>query len=116
MPVEISKIMNRKHRVVVPFDSERLNVVYRPYSANIERKALEKTDGRWDNASLVYLLNQILIEWDLQDEDGQPYATTIEALEVLPTTLLMQVFQSIAEAMKPKAEKEKAELKPLHAE
>lgn len=96
-----SSLINERCSLSFAYHGEQVALVYRPYSQALQDTALAGTGGEWTQDSLAPFLAQILLEWDLLEDDGSPYALTVEKLRVLPLLFLAAVASAIGEDMRP---------------
>ncbi|MBI1756204.1 MAG: hypothetical protein HYR64_03755 [Fimbriimonas ginsengisoli] len=81
-----------------------LKGAFRPqaYTPRVEQLVGEAQDGPAPAQALADALSRLLVSWDLEGEDGEPYPTSLEALLEVPVPVLGEVFRAIAQAMVPK--------------
>lgn len=80
---------------------EQLHIVYKPsqYTANAEKEMQKVQDEGGVSDWTLSFVNKLLIEWDLEGDDGKPYPMTVEALATLPREFIVRVSQDISEDM-----------------
>jgi len=90
----------------LPYAGDVLHIVYNPqgYSGAVEKKVNELRDSEQSAHAVIELLLTMLIEWDLQNDDGTPFPVEAEPMEQLPTTFLADVMGAIAEEIRKAAE------------
>jgi len=103
MPVRIGKLSANTATVAVEIDGETLNVVYRPsgLTPETEDRLQEMVKEQRGGASLIVLLREILVSWDLLDDNDQPLPVDERTLRGLPITLLSRVAEAISDDMRP---------------
>ncbi len=103
MPVRIGNLVRDRRTVTIPIDDETITITYRPggFTPDTEDRLREYADDQRGGAALVAMLADVLVEWDVLDDDGKPLRPTAENLRRLPTMFLGQVAQVIAEDMRP---------------
>ncbi len=75
----------------------------RAYTPRVEQLVVGAQDTGTPASSLAEALSRLLVSWDLAADDGEPYATSAEALHEVPVVVLGDVFKAIAKSMAPKA-------------
>lgn len=103
MPVRIANLNADTATATLQVGDETLNIVYRPggLTPEVEDQIHALAQEQRGSASLVVLLRDILISWDLLGNDGQPLPTDEATLRTLPSLFLGQVAQAISESMSP---------------
>lgn len=93
----ISDVIKNEATVLIPAGDEHLSVTYRPSVITPSMQegvmAAERTGSI--QQALYGPLEQLIVTWDLTDDDGVPYGTTEEALKVVPTVALVHVLMAI---------------------
>lgn len=81
--------------------TEELTVTYRPsaYTGKTEKELNELLKGEWKSAMGLEFVHRLVVRWDLEGEDDQPYPTSIDALSELPSTFIGEVITSVANDM-----------------
>lgn len=46
-------------------------------------------------------LLKVLVDWDLEDDNGDTLPVTVENLEALPNTIILAITMAVGEAMRP---------------
>lgn len=119
MPIFRNRITQGTRTCVVEYFDEKFSVTYSPGAitpakeaelaeARIAAKEAQEagetpTDDLARNAEiLAERLSEILVSWDVVEEDGTVVPTTLEELKTFPNALLMHVSIAIGEDMSPK--------------
>jgi len=111
----------------VDYFGQNINVVYKPgeitpaKEAELadEREKAQSQDGDFDSnnptevnrllannaESLAERLANILVHWDVEEEDGTPVGTSKEDLMTFPNAMLSAISSAIGEDMSPKAKR-----------
>jgi hypothetical protein len=96
--------LTREKRVAVPIDlgdGDTLNVVF---DANkITPAWVQKTQDA-DVMAVARALADVLFEWDVTDEQGQPYPPTVENLAALSYPVETKIAMRLIEASSPSSE------------
>lgn len=107
MPVKLIDLKRNQRTVSIPVsmgtndDGEEVNehlvVTYRPsaYTANAELNWNAKRDGDWKSEMGMQFVLDLVISWDLEDDDGV-YPITKDALAELPTDFIGLIIGGIA--------------------
>lgn len=90
--MKLTELKAKTRQLVIPFESDSLTISYRP--AAITLKIAYSDD-------IAQVLNQVLVGWNLEDDEGRPYPTTVEALKNLPIEFLARVIRAILEDAAP---------------
>lgn len=103
MGVRVSHLVRDQRVITLPLDGETVVITYRPggLTPETEDRLREYADDQRGGAMLVAWLADVLVEWDVLDDTGQPLAPTAGNLRRLPTVFLAQVARAIAEDMRP---------------
>jgi hypothetical protein len=66
-------------------------------------KEIKEIDAKLDEARyMAEVLSQIIVKWDVEDKDGQPFALSVENLMTLPPILLGELYSFCFDAIAPK--------------
>lgn len=105
MAIRIANLGTDTRTVELSIDNEVLRVVYRPSGVTpvTEDRLRAMAADQRGGASLVVLLADVLVSWDLLDNDGTPYPITAESLSCLPTLFLARLTDAIKQDVIPKA-------------
>lgn len=87
--VKVSSFQNRLVPVSIEVDGDIINLKVRPYAVTPEMELSE------DNAMEMFVA--FIAEWDVTDDDGNPWPINVDSLNVFPSFLLVQI---VAEARK----------------
>jgi len=101
MPVRLSAL-GRQRPITVVYDDTPIEITIRPQAINdywLER--LEALEAR-DREGVAGLLAEVLVGWDVTDDEGQPVRPTAEVLRTLPIDFLTELIYAVMEAMRPK--------------
>lgn len=105
MPIRISDLIVGKRNLAVPFGDSELNLVYNPNNITVEQEALEQElrgKGQHIRAVAATLAN-LVSEWDLVDEDGEPMPPTAETFEHLGWPVMVHINKKIVDDYFPNA-------------
>lgn len=99
MAVRLSRIKGDTRTVTLNFGEEGdLTVTYRPgvmTPAREEQLVIDEREGRGVRA-VVSLLAEMVVDWDLLDDDGQPIARDVDVLmSSLPADVLVMLLDAI---------------------
>ncbi len=90
MPVRVDELINKRKRISVEWEGEKVNVTFRPFTRLMQERATAD-GGRF---GLYEELEALIVDWDVT-ENGKPYPTTVERLKELPLGFLIAVDQAI---------------------
>lgn len=106
MAIQLSQLKANTRTIIVPYYGDTVTVTYRPSVLTPAREsAIREGVQAGDNAPMLSAIAEMVIEWDVMGEDGEPLARTPQVLETLPSALLSAIFGEIGEDMSPKARK-----------
>ena len=112
---KVTTYAQRTRRIVVPFeedDDEPLTIEYRPraITPRMER-AFQDLQASGQADQVIYdSLHALIASWDLTDDDGQEIPRTKDALQDLPSSVLLRVFEKISEDIRPNQERSSTSL------
>lgn len=100
MPLNLGNIKNDKRTLNINTMWGDCEVTYKPsaLTPTIEDELRAADDTR----VLIDVLCDMLMAWDVVDEDGQPLPLTPEVLSTIPNALLGAIMQGCREDMIPK--------------
>ncbi len=101
--MRIGNLVRDRKTVTVQVGDGTVQVTFRPsgITPEIEDRLRDMIAEQRVGASFVALLSGILVEWDLQDDEGRPYPMDAESLRRLPTVFLYAVAQAVSAEMVP---------------
>ena len=101
--MRLSDLAKDRRTVTVTVNGGTVSVTYRPggITPQSEDALRELIAEQRAGASLVAMLSGILVEWDLQDDEGQPYPMDAESLRRLPTVFLSAIAEGISADLRP---------------
>ena len=100
MPVSLSQLQNRRKTVEIEYDTETVQVVYNP--AAITVKTLQELTSGDDKAhALIRNLQLFMVDWDVEDGDGNKVPISAELLEELPIDFLVAISEGIDKDVQP---------------
>ncbi|HOG46290.1 MAG TPA: hypothetical protein PLJ35_15695 [Anaerolineae bacterium] len=97
----LSKLGARR-TVPVVYDGESIDVTFRPAGVNADWQEHLQGLKKDDQTGYLELLAEVLVAWDILDDDGQQLAPTVELMRRFPTDLLYEVAWAIFESLAPK--------------
>ncbi len=103
MGIRISHLSKDRRSIVIPVGDEALNIVYRPggLTPETEDRLHELTEEQRGGAALVAFLRDLIVSWDLLDDQGKPLPVDETTLRLLPTGFLSMMVQTIVDDMRP---------------
>jgi hypothetical protein len=101
MPISLSHMKNDKRTLTVHYFGDECNVTYRPSALTpVTENALRDAE---DNTTLIDTLAEMIVAWDVLDEEGKPLPIEADVLNQLPNAFLGHVLQACREDMLPKS-------------
>lgn len=103
MPITIGALLADRRTISLVIGEDTLNITYRPSGMTPESEERLDTFVREKKvgASLVALLLDVLVEWDLLGEDGKPLAVDAATLKKLPLSFLGLLVSEIGKDLRP---------------
>jgi hypothetical protein len=99
MPISAKAQVEKRRTITLDVDGEPLTVTYRPYATKDHRDLMARAeaDGSGGDVTMVAILAEVLIDWDMQTapDDPTPYPTDAAHLEELPAEFIKAVWQGI---------------------
>lgn len=91
--------LGREAKATIEYDGAEINVVYRPAAINSDwLKRMGESAGL---DTYVPLLTEVLVRWDITDDDGNELEPSVEIMRQLPIDFLNKVAQALLERMSP---------------
>lgn len=101
--MRLSAVLADLTTLPIDVDGETLNVTYAPSSLTpeLEDQYMAEFETQRTGGALAKYLANVVTQWDLVDDEGEPVAPTEEILRTLPVKFLGKVFEAIAEDINP---------------
>lgn len=101
MPIRLADLARQVRTITVRFDGidDALTVRINPHRMTPQKEIAFLAAARADEATraTVELLADVLVGWDLLDDDGRPFPTDAATLGGLPSSLLMATMRALGE-------------------
>lgn len=100
--MRLSEAVSPARTIPVPFVNATLQVEYRPMSYTPEEldamqaKALEAKDAKAGVDSMIDSMLNLLVGWDLTDDEDNPIPVTREGLRKVPLNVYTAITQAVA--------------------
>lgn len=109
MPIKLHELTENEATCQAEFMGETASVTYRPaaYTPELEEEIRECTNEDLPSNSLAVLLSEVLISWEVLDENGDKIPPEYENLRKMPTRFLAAVVRAINEDQNPEEEDRK---------
>lgn len=105
MPMRVSDLSvdSEEKAISVKFGENSLNLVYRvdKITPKSEGRLMDLARENRSGGALAEVLAAVVVSWDLENDKGEPYPVTIEALSELPILVLSAIFEAIQAAQRP---------------
>lgn len=112
MPIRLTDLVNQRRTITTSFEvngqKETFDVTYDPGWYSVEReeelKAMAEDKTVWAAERRARRLSELLIAWEVLQDDGTPYPTDYEALRSIDSNgFLAAVEKAITEDLYPNA-------------
>ena len=105
MPISLNHLKNDKRTIQAVYFNDAFSLTYRPSELTpaVEAGIRESED----NNILVNTLCNLITDWEVQDETGEPVAIEPDVLNNMPSAFLGAILQACREDMLPKPMKGK---------
>jgi hypothetical protein len=98
MPVRLTHLAEQRRALEIPQGDDVIKVVYDPQGITPEAESrlmsAESSNRGWGPA-IAETLAGILIEWDVEDGEGNPYPPTLNNLMHLKTAFLSVILNAV---------------------
>ena len=97
MPVRVSALITDRKTTGIDFDGETLSVTYRPSAINAAQEERELADKATGHVVLAVnkSLAEMIVSWDLQDDEGNPLPVDEETLRPLGIDVVQRIYNGI---------------------
>jgi hypothetical protein len=99
MPMTAKAQVEKRRTITLDVDGEPLTVTYRPYVTKEHKDLMARAeaDGSGGDVTMVAILAEVLVSWDMETAPGDPtpYPTDAAHLEELPAEFVKAVWQGI---------------------
>lgn len=104
MPISLAQLKGNIRTINVTYFSDNLAVTYRPSELTPQNQSAiqDRIDEGEAKNILVETLCQVMITWDVMDEDDKMLPITPETLANAPGPLLLAISEAIGEDARPK--------------
>lgn len=100
MPISLSSIMAKRAKLTISVDEgQELNVTYRVYSVKESEQYVQRLrePGAIADVELSKRLADIVVDWDLVDDDGEKVPLDYEHVAELPPVLVGYILRKVTE-------------------
>lgn len=102
MPVRMASLKTGEATLTTHWKGESLEIVYRPHVWTPEwEELLSGDDGEKGSDSLALALEELIVSWDVLDENDEPMEIKADNLVVLPSPFLLFCMKEIWDDMTP---------------
>lgn len=104
---KLSELVANEAPATIPLDLGSVSVVYRPRVLTPNWEAgVGAAEREGDHERSIYgPIRDLVVSWDLQREDGEPYELTSEGLADVPRSVLQSVLIGVILAARPNAQR-----------
>lgn len=105
MPISLAQLKGNVRTINVAYFSDNLAVTYRPSELTPQNQSEinDKIEAGEAKNILIETLCQVMISWDVVDDEGTMLPITPETLAQAPGPLLLAISEAIGEDARPKA-------------
>lgn len=103
MPVRLSALTADRRTIKVPFGEDTLTLTYKPSAINAvqEARELEDREKGLHLMAQARSLAEIIVSWDLQDDDGAAVPVSAEVLSQLGLDVTSALTRAILDDLLP---------------
>lgn len=103
VPISRSKLVADTRPVKVPFGDDVLNLTYKPSAVNAKQEAreLEEREKGLHLLAQARSLKEIIVSWDMVDDEGKPEPVTEEILAELGLEVCKRINDAILDDLLP---------------
>lgn len=103
MAMQVKKLKGDLRSTTIHYLDDSATITYRPGELTpVVENEMREAGEDGDATFLAELLSRIVVQWDLEGEDGESYPITPDDLSVLPSAFLLAVLTGVREDMTPK--------------
>lgn len=97
MPIRLSDLSRDERTVVLDWDGEQAELVYKPsgYTPAVEQELNADMTANLPNVAIAKMLSGLLKSWDVLDENEKPISTDFETLRKFPTEFLQAALAAV---------------------
>jgi len=99
---KLSKFTESTRKIAVKIEDETINLTVKPSAWTLELEALQLepvASGEDAKKRITNMFMQIVIAWDITDEDGEPLPITYDNLVQFPSYLLVAIMEEVKKAI-----------------
>lgn len=99
MPISLSALKSGERTLLFEYDGESAEVTYRvsSYTPELEQAVAEKLESGLPASSTAVILAELLIDWDVVDENGERLPTDYATVSRFPMDFLTALLTTISE-------------------
>jgi len=98
MPISVPELVRNERTISVEIDGQEGEVTYRPGAMTPELEGV-LTRASDPAQAVVDVMAELLIGWDVLDENGEVLPTDAETLAALPSSLISEIYRAITADM-----------------
>lgn len=101
MAIRFSDLEADQREIAVEFSGNEVKLTYRPsaYTPILEEKMMQSLESKRPYNGMAQVIADVVVEWDVLEDDGEMYPLEYEELRTLPSQFLMAVIEAITEDM-----------------
>ncbi len=106
MPITLDNLKQDRRTCTVEYGGETASLTYRPsgYTPEVEDRFQTFIESSRSANGFAGFLANILVEWDVLDDNGKMFPITLEDLRTLPARFLTSVVNAITADMREERE------------
>jgi hypothetical protein len=101
MPITLTALRNDRRETAVEYEGESAQIVYRPsaYTPETEDGLRGAVESGRPARGLATVLSQVLLEWEVVDDDGNLLPVTLELMMQMPNAFLVAISNAVSKDM-----------------
>lgn len=99
--MKLNELKNKSKTLSLDTQYGRVNIVYCPAKFTAEVEGMVADGQEKPVTAIVQLLGRLVMQWDIEGDDGKPLAVSEETLLQMPVDLLVVMVKGITEDMRP---------------
>ena len=105
MGVKLSQLGSKKREAQVEYGDDIVAITYLPgkFTPRVEARLNEAQAENKTSQEVAQVLSEVLVRWDVLDDNGKPLKPTAELMMDMPLSFLTIIAKTLGEDMSPNA-------------